>query len=198
MAAANNESSAFLRAINEASLEQKSALIAETEQYREQRLAAARELAQKKYDEYILAGTASFASEAGVEAERRTSLLKKEVIETRAKITENVFSAVKERLESFTQTAEYENLLLSSAKKMAELCNGSPFVIFMREADMKFSEKIKAVSPEISIDTDNAIRIGGIYGVCAEKSIKLNDLLETRLEAQKEWFYENSGLSFNH
>lgn len=193
--AAYTNSDAFFRALNEASREQKSAIFEEIENYKAQQLAEARETAQRKYDEYILEATGGFASEDGAENEKRAAELRKEVMSVRSEITESVFAAVREKLKAFTETDGYEKLLIESARKMAEICGKFPLVIFMREKDLKFSDKIKAVSQSISVKTDESIEIGGIYGVCEEKAVRLNDLLETRLDAQKDWFYENSGLS---
>lgn len=198
MAAADIKSDAFFKAIHESSLEQKTSVISEIEAYKAQQLAQAKAAAEKKYEEYILAETANFASEDGMETEKRSAILKKEVIDVRTGITEKVFSAVRAKLADFTKTGEYGDLLEESAKKMAAICADASLVIYMREQDLPYADRIKAVSPTISVRTDASIGLGGIYGISAEKSIKLNDLLETRLSLQRDWFYENSGLSFNH
>lgn len=194
MAATNAESNAFFRAINEASREREAEIAAEIREYKLRALNEAKETAQKKYDEYILSATAGFAGEDGIEAEKRAAKLKEELSRTRAEIADGVFSAVREKLAEFTKTDEYENLLVKSARKMAEICGENRLDIYMRKEDTRFADKIKGVSDSISVHEDSSIGLGGIYGVCEEKSIKLNDTLETRLEAQKPWFRENSGL----
>lgn len=189
------KSEAFFRAIREASREQESAIMADIQQYKAQQLAEARALADKKYEEYVSAAVAGFALEDGIEAEQRAAELKKEVIAVRTDITKSVFDDVHKKLEAFTGTPDYQELLLESAKKMAAFCGNAPITIYLREQDLPFADTIRAVSPTISVSADNTIGLGGLYGVCEEKAVRLNDLLETRLAAQKDWFYEHSGLS---
>lgn len=198
MPATDNTSIDFFKAISEASTEQKSAMIAEIEQYKEQQLLEARETAEKKYEEYILSASAKMADEDGVESEHLSLNLKKKVIAVRTEITDSVFSDVKKKAEAFVQTDEYRKMLIASAKKMVSLCGGAAIVIQLNSRDMKYAEDIKAVSDTVTVEENNRIVLGGIYGVCSQRAVRFNDLLESRLSAQKAEFYENSGLSLNH
>ncbi len=186
---------AFFKAINEASEERKAAILAEVESYKAKQLKKAEAEAEKKYNEYIAEATGRIALSDGVETEKHSAEIKKEIASVRKEIENRVFSAVKEKLKAFCETPEYRELLVNSAEKMAKLCGGAGLTIFIREKDLKYADALKSVSPGITVSTDNSIEIGGIYGICAEKRIKLNDLLETRLSSQKSWFYENSGLT---
>lgn len=196
MSASNARSDAFFKAVNDASREEQSALLAETENYKVQAIRDAAVAAQQKYDEYIALATADFAAQDGIEAEKKAEELKRNALSVRNEITEKVFHSVVGMLRDFTLSEGYALFLKKSAEQMVKICGEAPVTIFLREADSLFTDKIKSVSPTVSVKTDNAIEIGGIYGVCEEKRLKLNDLLETRLAAQKDWFYENSGLSF--
>lgn len=195
MSAKDAKSNAFFRAFDDASREEQAALIAETEEYKKRELNAAREKAQQKYDEYILNAAADFAAADGIEAEKRAFELKTEVLSTRQGITERVFAAAKKKLEAFTKTSEYGVFLKNSVSEMVKLCGESPLTVFVKEDDFSFSSELQKISASVTVKTDSSIEIGGAYGICEEEHIKLNDLLETRLNAQKDWFYENSGLS---
>ena len=109
------KSEAFFRAIREASREQESAIMADIQQYKAQQLAEARALADKKYEEYVSAAVAGFALEDGIEAEQRAAELKKEVIAVRTDITKSVFDDVHKKLEAFTGTPDYQELLIERA-----------------------------------------------------------------------------------
>lgn len=196
MAAADARSNAFFKAFSDASREEQSALFAEIEKYKEQEFRNAEESAQHKYEEYIASATEDFAAEDGIEAEKRAAELKRNVLNLRTAITEKVFFAAEEKLLAFVQTAAYGELLKSSVGEMVKRCGGAPLTVFIKDRDLSFEAAIKAVFPAVTVKTDNAIRIGGVYGLCEEKRVTFNDLLETRLAAQRDWFYENSGLSF--
>lgn len=196
--ATDNTSIAFFRAINEASREQKSAMIEETEKLKQQKLNEARETAEKKYEEYIFAASSKIADNDGVETEQLSLNLKKKVLGVRQEITDSVFADVTEKIKSFVLTDDYKKMLLASAEKMLGICKGEELVIYLNSRDMKYADDIKALSDTIKIEADAKIALGGIYGVCKERSVKLNDLLETRLSVLREQFYENSGLSLNN
>jgi vacuolar-type H+-ATPase subunit E/Vma4 len=65
----------------------------------------------------------------------------------------------------------------------------------VREQDLKYSdflrENIKTLS---SVECDSSIAIGGCKAKCPGSNAELDDTLDTRLESQKAWFYENSRL----
>ncbi|MBQ8209615.1 MAG: V-type ATP synthase subunit E [Clostridia bacterium] len=194
MAEIGVKSAAFFKAINDASRSHNDAIIKETENFKLQQLEKAKADAQKLYDEYVIAATERIALEDGIEAQKLSLLHKKQVIQARQEITDSVFANVTERIKEFTKTDAYGEMLVASAKKMVQLCDGCRIIIYMRSEDAKYENAIKAVSENISTAVDGSITLGGIYCVCNEKSIRLNDCLETKLENQKEWFYENSGL----
>lgn len=196
--ATDNISLGFFKAINEASSEQKSAMIEETEKYKNQQLLAAKEIAEKKYEEFILSATAKMASEDSVEAEKLSLELKKNVLSKRQSITDSVFEDVVSRINEFTKSDDYKAMLLKSAEKMVEICKDDHITVYIHSRDMIFANDIKSVSSTIELSTDDKITLGGMYGICKSRSVKLNDLLETRLSVQKNEFYKNSGLSLNY
>ncbi len=196
MAAIDSQGDAFLRAIDEASREQRTAMIADLDEYRQQQLRVAADIADQKYDEYIRIETSKLSSEDGVETAKRSTDLKKEVMNTRSEISEKIFNAVLLKLADFTETSDYKNFVINSAEQMAKICGTGTFDIYLREQDVKYSNPIKSVSDTITdIKVDNTIKIGGLYGICPGKKIKLNDTLESRFEEARDWFYENSGLT---
>lgn len=198
MPATDNTSIAFFRAINETSGEIRSAVAEETRKYRQQQLDSARETADRMYDEYIASALTKMAGEDGIEAEQLSMSLKKKVLSVRQNITDSVFHDVTEKLQAFVQTEEYGRMLILSAEKMADICKDQQLVIFINSRDMKYADSIKSISDTMTVEADDKIILGGIYGVCKKLRIKLNDLLENRLDAQKAQFCEYSGLTLQH
>ncbi len=188
------KSNSFFEAINEASIEQKDRLIAESESYREARLAEAKATADKKYYSMLSAAKTRLENEDGIRAMQRTYELKKEVADIRHAIENNVFAQVEAQLHDFTKSPFYRQFLINSATEMLKKCNGEEVTIFLKSNDIIHTEALMLLSDTISTDTDDNIKIGGIYGICNAKNIRLDDLLETRLALQKDWFYQNSGL----
>lgn len=194
MAEIGAKSQAFFKAINDASRSHNDAIIKETESFKLHELEKAKAEAQRVYDEYVFAATQKMAVSDGVEAQRLSFELKKQVIAARQEITDSVFNNVTQKIKEFTATADYADMLVSSAEKMVKICGNDEIVIYLRSEDKIYEDRIKAVSATIATAVDDEITLGGIYCICEKKSLKLNDCLETKLENQKEWFYENSGL----
>ncbi len=194
MAEIGAKSQAFFKAINDASRSHNDAIIKETESFKLHELEKAKAEAQRVYDEYVFAATQKMAVSDGVEAQRLSFELKKQVIAARQEITDSVFNNVTQKIKEFTATDDYAHMLVSSAEKMVKICGSDEIVIYLRSEDKIYEDRIKAVSASISTAVDDEITLGGIYCICEKKSLKLNDCLETKLENQKEWFYENSGL----
>ena len=65
-----------------------------------------------------------------------------------------------------------------------------------RLTDMRFADDIKkAFGRDCKVESSDEITIGGCRAGVAGGSTVADDTLDTRLEAQREWFLENSGMS---
>ena len=61
--------------------------------------------------------------------------------------------------------------------------------------DKKLADKIKsAFSPSCEVKSSKEIKIGGITGRSASLGLIADETLDTKLDGQREWFYQNSGL----
>ena len=86
-------------------------------------------------------------------------------------------------------------MLIKSAKEIADIFKENSCVIFISEIDNKFAQDIKAqFSGEVTVENDVAIKIGGIKGFCKDLKIVADNTLDSKLNSQKDWFTENSGL----
>ncbi len=114
------------------------------------------------------------------------------LIEVRRELTEKVFEEARRRVEAFTHSADYAGFLTASAKKITEVV-GTDSVFYLREDDSKYRDELLPFCREIA--TDNEIALGGIRAVNQERGLAADDTLDTRLQQQREAFYEQSGLS---
>ncbi len=116
-----------------------------------------------------------------------------ELAAKRTAITNEVFDLAASRLKEFAKTEEYADWLTKGLKEMAGLL-GSDMVVFTRKEDVEIVKKAAVqVNAPCTVEVDDAILVGGVR---AEKgSKKVDDTLDSRLKAQEDWFYQNSGLS---
>lgn len=184
----------FIKSITDVADENKAKLDAETRDI----LAGERkklELAAKKSaDEYYRVRSARVKLEAGRRISDTSARYRKEVFARRAEIEQAVLSGAAEKLRKFTESGEYEQFLLASAKRIAAEFDGGSVTLLMRAEDMKFSQALCAVFGSAEAKEDPSISIGGLKGRSDGQSLLVDDTLDSRLKQQTKWFEENSGL----
>lgn len=187
--------SIFLECINHSARDAIDSVFKEAEDYEEKALEKAKqEVAQKSW-EYIKTESEKFKTQTNRRISEANIAMKKQLVEQRKQIADTVFSKVAEKLAAFTQTDGYKDFLLGSVQKMAGFYKELPFTVLVKEQDLKYSgflkENIKTLS---SVEADDSIVLGGCKAKCPKSNAELDDTLDSRLESQKSWFYENSQL----
>lgn len=186
----------FLKAIKRYAKEQKTAMHGEVRQLKTERLKEAEEEAKRESQRRIKEKLRESRS-------RKTAQFAKTVREGRSKLfleraamVDEIFELAEKKLAAYTASAEYAVQLKDSAKAIAELFEDKDCVITLNERDLGAAEEIKGFfSGSVQVQADNSIRIGGVRGWCESKSIIADETLDTKLEAQREWFTENSALA---
>lgn len=187
----------FLESIKKYAEEQRNAMRQEVEQLKAEKIKEA-ELKAKADSEKLI------ADKHELKINQQTALLAKKTQEGQKKLflerlamTDNIFKKAEEKLIEYTKTTDYSEKLLNSAKEISALFGNESCVIYINSKDMTYANDIKAlfdVETEITTDDKN-IKIGGIKGYCKAMSIIADETLDSKLEEQKSWFIENSGLS---
>lgn len=121
---------------------------------------------------------------------------KKQLFEKRQELFEKIFTAVCEKLSAFTASDEYKNYL---ERKINEFKASNPcetVVIFIRNTDEKYIDFLKKTYElpcEINIDSN--IKLGGLIFKDKTKPYAVDMSIDTALDGQKDWFYQNCDLS---
>ncbi len=122
--------------------------------------------------------------------------LRNELAAARNVITDQVFAAVAEKLEDFTKTAGYGEFVKKSAARFLSYYGEKQITVFVKTGDLQYKELIiSVIGPHCSVIADDWIRIGGCKAKSDDSGVYLDDTLDSRLEVQRQGFYENSGLS---
>lgn len=114
----------------------------------------------------------------------------------RGAITDEVFGDAREKLTAFTESDGYADFLKKSAAGFAAVFPQGDVIVYVRPSDMRFADDIKnAFGRDCKVESSDEITIGGCRAGVVGGSTVADDTLDTRLEAQREWFLENSGMS---
>ena len=213
MAEVQSGSENFLKAIEKYAEEQRNKIRFESESFKKQELEKAETEGIREAYTLIQREMAAIRTEISSQLSRVEMASRKKIFEKRNKMTENVFEKVTQRLVEFTKTADYEKLMLESVKKIAQALKADDVIFFIKESDLKFADKIKvaytaerlkdkkladkiksAFSPSCEVKSSKEIKIGGITGRSASLGLIADETLDTKLDGQREWFYQNSGL----
>lgn len=110
----------------------------------------------------------------------------------RSVLSDAVFADARAKVAAFTKTADYAAWLAASAKDLAgDLGRGT--ILYARPADLKLIEN--NLPAGVTLQADDTITLGGLKA--ANGALAADDTLESRLDAQHDWFLEHSGLSIS-
>jgi vacuolar-type H+-ATPase subunit E/Vma4 len=123
----------------------------------------------------------------------------RKLIEKREGFMENVFTEVKTKLQSFTDSEAYKDMLKKQLKEAVSHLNATDIVLSYRPKDNAFLSMYKSLfNEQYTIKEDDTIMIGGFIAASQKKGREMNQTLDKKLEAQKDWFYKNSKLYIRH
>ena len=191
----NNKTDNFLKAINKYSKLERQQIQNDIETVREEELKKAEANGKKMAKDFITKEYSAVKTAVTGQYAVKNLEAQGKVYQKREEITNSVFEKAFKKLKDFTSTPRYKDLLIKSAKEIADIFKENSCVIFISENDNKFAQDIKAqFSGEVTVENDVAIKIGGIKGFCKDLKIVADNTLDSKLNSQKDWFTENSGL----
>lgn len=191
----NNKTDNFLKAINKYSKLERQQIQNDIETVRAEELKKAEANGKKMAKDFITKEYSAVKTAVTGQYAVKNLEAQGKVYKKREEITTSVFEKAFAKLKDFTSTPQYKDLLIKSAKEIADIFKENSCVIFISENDNKFAQDIKAqFSGEVTVENDVAIKIGGTKGFCKDLKIVADNTLDSKLNSQKDWFTENSGL----
>ena len=193
---AKNKTDNFLKAIKKYASAQKQAMQGEVKQLKTERLKEAEEKGKHDSDVLVKEKLTEERNRQTANLAAKTQEGQKKLYVERSAMTEEVFQTVAEKLSEYTLTEEYSKKLSNSAKEIAELFGDCPCVLYVKESDLEKADSFKSLfAGDVSVQADKTIKLGGIKGFCESLGIIADETLDSKLDSQREWFYENAALS---
>ena len=187
----------FLQAINEYSEKQRQLIMLEVEE--QNRIELERAEKETLADTYRMISLRTADVRSSIKRQLSAQELKsrKALLEKRGDIERRVFSEAAQKLSKFTETADYGKYLKGCAKAAADAFkrDSADAVFRLRPCDMKYSSDIaSAYGSGCSFEEDASVPIGGLVALSRSLGVALDLTLGSRLDEQKDWFCETSGL----
>ena len=191
-----DKTSNFLKAIDKYAKEQQKEIKLTAASFKRKELQKAE--AEVLRDSYILIQKEMAQMRKSIDSEVSKAEIqsKRELLKQRKELMEKVFLKAKEKLISYTKTQEYENLLKKSSQNIASMLDTTGTTLFVKKEDLNFKNEILAFfEKKCTVKEKNDIKIGGILGVNEKLGLIIDETLDSKLENERNWFSENSGLS---
>lgn len=191
-----NKTDNFLKAIQKYAKAQKKAMKGEIAQLKSERIKEAEQQAKQESKQIIKAKLNEKQNEQTARLASNIQEGQRKLFIERVKMTDEVFSMVTDKLKAYTETDAYSAKLNESAKAIAEIFDGKDCVIYLSQSDLDKAEDIKKhFRGNAEVEADITIRIGGVKAYCEQLGIIADETLDSKLEAQREWFCENATLN---
>ena len=191
-----NKTDNFLKAIRRYAKQQKSVMKGEVKQLKTERLKEAEEKAKRDSQRLIKDKLQETRTRQTAILAKKTQDGQRKLFIARSAMVEEVFKKAADKLVEYAKSDAYTSKLTDSAKVIADVFDGRDCVLYVNERDLGAAEGIKALfGGSTEVRADKTIKIGGIRGYCASMGIIADETLDSKLEAQREWFVENAALS---
>ena len=191
-----NKTDNFLKAIRRYAKQQKSVMKGEVKQLKTERLKEAEEKAKRDSQRLIKDKLQETRTRQTAILAKKTQDGQRKLFIARSAMVEEVFKKAADKLVEYAKSDAYTSKLTDSAKAIADVFDGRDCVLYVNERDLGAAEGIKALfGGSTEVRADKTIKIGGIRGYCASMGIIADETLDSKLEAQREWFVENATLS---
>ncbi|MCH5299227.1 MAG: V-type ATP synthase subunit E [Ruminococcus sp.] len=194
----NNKAGNFLNAIKKYSENERKNAVAELEAKKAEELKKAEKRALSDADKMVKKKLSEAKSKITSEYAVKNLEAQGEVFKKRDAMVKEIFERAEKKLAEYTLGEEYGAKLISYAKEIADTFGDNEYVIYLSKNDMKYADEIKSLfNSSVEIKEDIKIRIGGLRGFCENLKLVADNTLDSKLEAQKQWFVENADLRIN-
>ena len=186
----------FLKAIEKYAAEQRSKIESEAEEFKSKELNKAEEDGLKEAYVLLQKKMLSINTSIARELSKAENASRKSTFAKRQEIEDKVFERAKEKLLEYAGTDKYIQKLLESTKTVSEKLTADDVTLYVCERDLKLKDKIiSAFGRNCTVQSSSEIQIGGIMGISRTVGLLADETLDTKLQNQREWFCENSGLT---
>ncbi len=116
-----------------------------------------------------------------------TMEIRRKVLEKTAEVSERIFHDVKQKLEDYMKTSEYEDLLCTQIKNATSFAQGDLISVYINPSD---AQKISTLEEKtgVSLTISDRDFVGGTRAVIPSRSILIDNSFLTKLEEAKSSF----------
>ena len=187
----------FSSAVLKDAEEQRTRTLSEIDSYRRTELEKAEE--EILHDAYVMIQNQIAAIKNRQSREISLTELegRRKLLKLRESLTKQVFDDAAAKIIDYTKTEAYRALLCSIVKKSCLSIPEGPVVLEVKKEDLRLAADLQAAcgGRQATVEANDNITLGGVILYNREKGIIVDETLDLKLSAQKDWFASSSGLS---
>lgn len=196
MANSEEKVSKFVQAITAYAEEQREKILHEAEAFKKERMQKAEQEVLGDAYKLIQHETAEIRSEGVREMSRRDLAARKEVLTRRQQIMDDVFTRAEKKLLDFASSPDYRAYIIKMIKEMTGSLPSEGTVYLITKRDESLKDELASICPSGSrVEVSDDINIGGILATNSKNGQIIDNTLDSKLQAQHDWFTINSGLT---
>ncbi len=185
----------FLKAIEKYAEEQRSKIQSEAEDFKQKEISKAEDEGLKEAYVLIQKKMTDIRTKISSELSRAENASRRKTFARRQEIEKQVFADAEQKIIEFTKKKEYLAKLEASVILIAEVLTADDVVLKVKKDDLRFQKQLSATfGRKCTVEATSDIRLGGVIGMSRSMGMLADETLDSKLEAQHDWFCENSGL----
>lgn len=188
--------SKFLEAITKDALRRKEKILKEIDDFNKEELEKAEDEALTEAYALIQGEISNTRGELRREFCLQEMEKRKELFQKRSEITKKVFQRAKDVISEYAATDKYHSDFIRDLKDAAGEFSSGKVTVMVRFQDLILENEIQSIFPNgCTVEEDKSITIGGFRLKDMQRGLLADYTLDVKLEQQRDWFLENSGLS---
>ncbi|SDN25568.1 hypothetical protein SAMN05192585_11462 [Acetanaerobacterium elongatum] len=170
-------------------------ILSGVEQVKKRELTTTEDAALSNAYELIQGEVTGITVESAREISQRRFAQKQEYLHRRAALEKSIFDNVKQRIIAYTRTEEYKSYLKAAAEKLKAEFAGKDVTLSLMPGDQPLEQLVRnSFQAPCKVVFTDAITLGGIV-LTDNSNGYISDLsLDTVLNDQRDWFYQNCRL----
>lgn len=130
---------------------------------------------------------------AATQASQNKLKTKRDLLQLRTKLVDQLFSDIKDKLVAFVSTSDYAKFIERKINELGDLDNNGVFEV--RNDDVNLvSEILKNKNSQCKVK-ETLIQLGGFRYVNEDKGFEVDNTLDSSLQNEMTWFQNNSGFT---
>lgn len=177
----------FYSSVIESATKQNIEIVEEYKQILQKNFDERKEAAIRKADANYRMASDNIIRERNRKLSAESMEIRRRILEKTAEISDRIFHDVRQKLEDYMKTSDYEELLYAQIKNANDFAKGDPITVYLNPTDAQKKASLEEKTG-VALTVSDRDFIGGTRAVIPSRSILIDNSFLTKLEEAKSSF----------